>query len=90
MAIHCPDASHLIVQCCDQHERLVEQLVDAGPVGLDAHHAIVRERGGRIRQQPAAHGSRHVSHGMGMYMCPVTIPASTCCHSPDFDVAHQS
>ena len=41
------------VQRGDQHQRLVQQLVDAAAVGLDAHDAVVREAGGRVAQQPA-------------------------------------
>lgn len=36
----------------DQHEGLVQQLVDPLRVGLDAHHAVVSEGDRRVAQQP--------------------------------------
>lgn len=42
--------AHLVVEGGDEHEGLVQQLVDALLVGLDAHHAVIREGRRRIRQ----------------------------------------
>ena len=44
----------------DQHQRLVHQLADVLPVGLDADHAVVCEGHTAVSQQ--SDGSEHISH----------------------------
>merc|ERR1712241_663513 len=48
------------VESCDQHERLVHQLVDLLLVGLNPHHAVVSEGGAGVSDQ--SDGSQNVGN----------------------------
>ena len=44
--------TYVRVESRHQHQRLIHQLVDPLSVGLDARHAVFRERDRRVAQQP--------------------------------------
>lgn len=65
--------AHFGVEGCDEHQGLVQQLVDAGGVGFNALHAVASKGSGGVAQQANGlqqavdhHGFEHVELKMAL------------------------
>lgn len=67
------------VECRDQHERFVQQFVDAIAIGFDAHDAVLGEGAAAVRQQ--ADRPQNVRHDQRLEDVQFEMAVASTCRS---------